>query len=104
MIIFNAQIDNYTNITEITQGDNRIVKTDFTITLQGYLVPKSINKELAKQSQKSFSRSTVIFNNELSVIKTSGPPRGRVDSSGGVYNFITDGIGFAAIGEDFIIF
>ena len=64
---FNAQIDNYTNITEITQGDNRIVKTDFTITLQGYLVPQSINKELKSQPQKSFSRSTVVFNNELIV-------------------------------------
>ena len=64
---FNAQIDNYTNITEITQGDNRIVKTDFTITLQGYLVPKSINKELTKQTQKFFSRSTVIFKDELIV-------------------------------------
>tara|TARA_R110002012_G_scaffold57649_1_gene148686 strand:- start:145 stop:1083 length:939 start_codon:yes stop_codon:yes gene_type:complete len=70
---FNTQIDNYTNITEITQGDNRIVKTDFTITIQGYLVPQSINKELKKQPQKSFSKSTVVFNDEL-ILGASGTP------------------------------
>jgi hypothetical protein len=64
---FNATIDTFGNTTELNVGDNRIVKTDFTITLQGYLVPKSINKELNKHPQKSFSRSTVLFNNELIV-------------------------------------
>ena len=42
---FNAKIDTFSNTTEIQQGDNRIVKTDFGLTLQGYLVPDSINKE-----------------------------------------------------------
>ena len=74
---FNTQVNNFGNITEINQGDNRIVKTNFTIDLQGYLVPKSINKELARQPQKSFSKSTVIFNNELSLVKLGGPPLGR---------------------------
>ena len=73
---FNAQINNFGNITEINQGDNRVIKTNFTIDLQGYLVPKSINKELVKQPQKSFSKSTVIFNNELTV-GTGGIPLTR---------------------------
>ena len=64
---FNAKIDNFGNTTELNVGDNRIVKTDFTITLQGYLVPKSINKLLSQKSQKYFSKSTIVFNNELIV-------------------------------------
>tara|TARA_R110000744_G_scaffold120725_2_gene224948 strand:+ start:1816 stop:2838 length:1023 start_codon:yes stop_codon:yes gene_type:complete len=116
---FNAQIDNYTNITEITQGDNRIVKTDFTITLQGYLVPKSINKLLSQQSQKSFSKSTFIINNEVSLVKLGGPPLGstrrdeqvpqdrgsvRELSNGLNIEHLIEGIGFMAIEDDFIIF
>jgi len=70
---FNAKIDTYSNTTEISQGDNRIVKTNFGLTLQGYLVPDSINKELTKKPQKFFSKSTVVFNGELSVLPTGAP-------------------------------
>jgi hypothetical protein len=73
---FNARINDFGNITEINQGDNRIVKTNFTIELQGYLLPKSINKELVKRTQKFFSKSTVIFNDEL-IIGNSGIPLTR---------------------------
>ena len=68
---FNARIDTYNNTTEINQGDNRIVKTDFGLTLQGYLVPDSINKELVKRPQKSFSKATIKFNSEI-VMTPSG--------------------------------
>ena len=88
-------------------GDNRIVKTDFGLKLQGYLVPNSINKELTQQPSKFFSKSTVLFNDELSVQPT-GEPRTReeVRAALGVQNIehILRGIGFMEIGEDFIIF
>ena len=116
---FNAQINNFGNITEINQGDNRIVKTNFTIDLQGYLVPKSINKLLSQQSQKSFSKSTFIINNELSLVKLGGPPLGRESRTEQVpqdrgevrkldaplnIEHLIEGIGFMAIEDDFIIF
>tara|TARA_R110001632_G_scaffold33309_3_gene85333 strand:- start:538 stop:1599 length:1062 start_codon:yes stop_codon:yes gene_type:complete len=127
---FNAQIDNYTNTTELNVGDNRIVKTDFTITLQGYLVPESINKLLSQKSQKSFSKSIFTVNNELSLVKLDGPSLGRNlskrerkdiieqnisqvptdrssvrDTSGGQrIQELVEGIGFMTIQDDFIIF
>ena len=64
---FNARIDTYSNTTEISQGENRIVKTDFGLTLQGYLIPDSINKELSKRNQKYFTKSIVTFNTEATV-------------------------------------
>ena len=73
---FNAKIDSYDNRTEVVQGDNRIVKTSFGLTLLGYLVPDSLNKELSKKPQKFFSKSTVVFNNELS-LEPSGTPMTR---------------------------
>ena len=70
---FNARIDTYNNTTEINQGDSRIVKTDFGLTLQGYLVPDSINKELTRKPPKFYSKSVVSFGTELIVSPTGEP-------------------------------
>jgi hypothetical protein len=67
---FNAKIDTYSNTTEVQQGENRVVKTNFSLTIQGYLIPDSLNKELAKKPQKFFSKSRVIFNSEIIVEPT----------------------------------
>ena len=50
---------------KVQQGDNRVVKTNFGLTLQGYLVPDSINKELVKKPQKYFSKSVITFQPEI---------------------------------------
>ena len=52
---FNAKIDTYSNTVELAQGSQRQIKTEFGLKLQGYLVPDSINKELAKKPQKYFN-------------------------------------------------
>jgi len=67
---FNAKIDTFNNTTELNIGDNRIVKTDFGLKLQGYLVPNSINKELTQKPSKFFSKSSVIFKDELTTKST----------------------------------
>ena len=100
---FNAKIDTFSNTTELSQGDNRIVKTDFGLILQGYLVPDSINKELAKKPQKFFSKSTVVFNDELEVVSSGAPMiREEVRTSRGAQNIqqAGTGIGYQQIGND----
>ena len=63
---FNARIDTYNNTTEVQQGDNRVVKTNFGLTIQGYLVPDSLNKKLSSENmQKNFTRSHVLFGTEF---------------------------------------
>ena len=44
---FRARIDSYTTVTELNTGQDRAVKTNFTITLHGYIISDTINKELA---------------------------------------------------------
>ena len=102
---FNVRVDTYNNITEISQGDNRIVKTDFSLTLQGYLVPDSINKELNSGNlRKSFSKSIVTFNSEL-VVTPSGAPltreqvRGKDGGLAQSLKQIGDGVSYQIIGE-----
>ena len=99
---FNSKIDQFNNTTELTIGDNRIVKTTFNLKLQGYLVPNSINKELTQQPSKFFSKSSVIFNGELSVQPTDKPlTREEIRKTLGTQNIehLIDGLGL----EDIII-
>ena len=90
---FRAMIDNYTTSTELTQGQDRTVKTSFNINMMGHIVPDSINTSIANMN-KFYSKSAVKFgmeiagNSELLNIKAGTPakeaPRTRFfDTIGG---------------------
>ena len=99
---FNAKIDTYSNTIELAQGSQRQIKTEFGLKLQGYLVPDSINKELAKKPQKYFSKSTVVFNDELIVTPTGIPKtRDQVREATGKQNIqqAGTGVGYQIIGQ-----
>ena len=57
---FRATIDNYTTAVEITQGEDRNVKTTFQIKLAGYIIPDSINANIGN-SNKFFSKAALKF-------------------------------------------
>jgi len=61
---FRARIDTFQTNTELPVGAERIVKTNFTLTLRGYIVPDNIQKQLA--SIKKFSNAVqVVFSTEV---------------------------------------
>ena len=101
---FNAKIDTYNNITEVSQGENRTVKSNFGLTIQGYLVPDSLNKKLASENTlKTYSKSVVSFGSEL--ISSPDPrvrkTRDEVRSAPLAQNIIQsiEGVGFQKIGQ-----
>jgi len=57
---FRAMIDTYTTTTELTQGQDRTVKTTFQINMMGHIVPDSINASIAGMN-KFYSKSTIKF-------------------------------------------
>jgi len=57
---FRAMIDNYTTMTELNQGQDRKVKTEFSINMLGHIVPDAINTQLNGQN-KFYSTSRVNF-------------------------------------------
>ena len=57
---FRAMVDNYTTITELVQGRDRTVKTEFNINLLGHLVPEAYNT-LPQGISKYFSKAQVKF-------------------------------------------
>ena len=103
---FNAKIDTYDNITEISQGDNRTVKSNFGLTIQGYLVPDSLNKKLASENmKKSFSRSIITFGTEVVSTPSLLTTREEVRKEPLAQNIEQTkiGIGYQTIGETNII-
>ena len=61
---FRAMIDSYTTTTEVNQGQDRTVKTNFNITMMGHIVPDSINTSIANMN-KFYSKSAVKFGLEV---------------------------------------
>ncbi len=60
---FMTRIDSMPTIQQISQGEDRIISSTFTLNLSGYILPKSINKEMATKN-KFISKAQVIFNSE----------------------------------------
>jgi len=88
---FRARIDSYATSVEIQEAGNRIVKTTFSLKLHGYLVPDTIQKELA--SIKKLSNATqIIFDLEtvkgLPEVNYSNDPRLSINSDNNPASFI----------------
>ena len=57
---FRAMIDSYNTTTELNQGQDRTVKTNFQINMMGHIVPDSINTSIANMN-KFYSKSAIKF-------------------------------------------
>jgi hypothetical protein len=61
---FKARIDSFATTTEIAQGENRVVRSNFTLKVHGYIVPDVLQKDL-KAIKKYNSKSKVTFGVEM---------------------------------------
>ena len=61
---FRAMIDNYTTVTELNQGEDRKVKTEFSINMLGHIISDSINAQLNGMN-KFYSNAALIFGTEV---------------------------------------
>lgn len=60
---FMARIDSFNTVNELSQGEERSVRSTFTINMYGYIVPDVIQKDLSA-IKKYNSRSKIIFSME----------------------------------------
>jgi len=59
---FRTKVDSYTNTTDLLQDQDRIVRTSFTLTLFGYIIPDVLVKNLSKkQSSKAFDSRQLVM-------------------------------------------
>jgi hypothetical protein len=60
---FRARVDSFSTVTEVTTADGRAVKSTFNIILNGYIIPDTINKQIAN-ADMYYGTSQLIFNFE----------------------------------------
>jgi hypothetical protein len=60
---FRVMIDSFATSTEYSIGDDRTTRTNFNITLNGYIIPDTINRDIS-YPKKFLSKSQVVFNME----------------------------------------
>lgn len=94
---FRAMIDSYTTTTEMVQGQDRMIKTNFTINLLGHIVPDSINTSIANMN-KFYSKSAINFTFEtagteetLAALAAERPSVRTFDGPGGDVTIIVSG-------------
>ena len=88
---FNARIDNYATTVELVTAGNRLVKTNFSLKLNGYLIPDTIQKELS--AVKKLSNATQLIFNMETVSKipdsnTSLDPRRSIQTDNNPASFV----------------
>ena len=82
---FYSSIESFEDSITYNVGDNRAVRTNFTLTLNGYLIPDSVNKKLAN-SNVYYGVSEIVFGIETAtgteefVVRTSSPSTATIKS------------------------
>ena len=67
---FKTRIDSFATTTLLEEGTDRAAKSTFNIILNGYIIPDSVNKDLATARSKFYTKSQVVF--DLEVIDGAG--------------------------------
>jgi hypothetical protein len=80
--LFYSSIESFQDSITYDIGDNRAVRTNFTITLNGYLIPDTLNRKLAAPSN-AYGISRVIFGLETSSGTEEFNARVKKGKSGG---------------------
>jgi len=64
---FLTKIETFTDSQTYEQGEDRLVRTEFDMTLNGYLIPDSINAYLAQLQSKTYNLCKIVFSTEQSL-------------------------------------
>lgn len=75
---FRAMIDSYTPTVELVQGQDRVVKTTFTINLLGYIIPDTINTSIANPN-RYYSKAAINF--KLETVSNMGTLLARASTA-----------------------
>ena len=66
---FRALVEDFSSETDLEADADRTVRTSFTISMEGYIITDTMNKELANQNVKTFGPTQTVFNTKSAVIR-----------------------------------
>jgi hypothetical protein len=86
---FRAAIDSFATTTLLEEGTDRAAKSTFTIKVNGYIIPNTVNKDMATARSKFYTKSQVIFTlettSDIETLSTSaGAPKTAMGGAVGV--------------------
>lgn len=61
---FRTMTETFTDAQIYEQGEDRLVRTEFDLTVNGYLIPDSLNAYLAQLSAKTYNICKIVFTTE----------------------------------------
>mgnify|MGYP001371251118 CR=1 FL=1 len=64
---FKSKIDSFSPATEISKGKDRATKTTFTLTLDGFIIPSTMQKALTESSTKTMTVKKLVIGSETVV-------------------------------------
>ena len=65
---FRTSIDSYTDASEVSVNSERLIKTNFTVTLRGYLLPEEFNNVVT--TQKALTPKRILIGDDVSLSLT----------------------------------
>jgi hypothetical protein len=97
---FRAQIDSFATVAVVENGTDKVAKSTFNLKLYGYIIPNSVNKDMATARSKFYTKSQVIF--DLEVVDASSKStnietmtfanKAPAQNAGGSTSFVGGGI------------
>ena len=89
---FRTKIDTFAVTNVVEQGTDRVAKTTFTMTLNGYLVSDTVNKQMAN-TDMFYSPAQIVFGLETTTDLTTTSPTTQMAANNtvGSTSFIGDG-------------
>jgi len=64
---FKAKVDSFSKTHEVTAGSDRLIRSEFTLDLDGYIISDNIQKAMALKSKNSYGPATVRVGSETVV-------------------------------------
>jgi len=100
---FKASIDSFATTTLLENASERAAKSTFTIKVNGYILPNTVNKAMATARSKFYTKSQVVFTMEtatsVETLRTSGGPKTAMGASVGTADSYNVNVTYNGISE-----